>query len=801
MRGWALSPLLFLCFCESTQVPPAPRTFDLGDGTQATFGGDGSLTITRDGATLLATPAGVPLASRSVDSDAPDGWHDPGKTTAYDFSAIDPRTIDVESPAPGVLHVTTHDDGSPTVLVRATLASDDGFYTGLGERFSHVGARGAIVPMQLEIDAQYESATNDAHVPVPLLVSSKGYGVFVESRESGAFDVASTDAGTVTVTFEGKAESVWFFFARDPLQVIAEYMQHVGLPRVLPRWALGPMYWRNTWDSQQQMLDDAAMMRNLAIPDTTMWFDNPWQTAWNTFVPDPARFPDPPTLFGELEALGYRFMFWSEPYLEKPGTGPDDEARELYAQAAAQPDLLVHLQDGTLLAAPGSNDSFQFGMIDFTTSAGRDFWAGLASRAVGYGSSGFKLDYGEDIVPEFFNARLGVVFADGETDRTARTYPLDYHAAYHQALDAVRNDGILLTRASSFGGASITNVIWPGDLDNDFSKYGDPVPQSANTFLVGGLPSAVVAAQTLAASGFPSFGSDTGGFRHGAPTKEALLRWAEHTALSIVMQLGGGGDTHAPWAYDDETVTLYRNLATLHTQLEPYLSSILSLAETQGLPTIRALPLAFPSDTNAASYADDEYMLGPDLLVAPVVTEGATSRTVHFPPGAWASWGTNDVTAGPTESSVDAPLGTPLLWGRVGAVVPMLAADVQTHTDATAPSVVTAAQRPTLEARGWPSGPAQAAFDDGSQIEIGDTAQGVGVTFLPGTFGQAIVCTLDLRSRTGKTAPLTHVVVGSNELPALASEADVRASTGSAYVLTGDSIVLRLQGSATAWIE
>jgi alpha-D-xyloside xylohydrolase len=799
MRGLAFAPLLLFCFCESNEVPAAPRTFDLGDGTQATFGGDGSLTVTRDGAPLLASPAGTPLLMRVIDPDSPDNWHDPANTDAYAFSTIEPRTVDVDSPAPGVLHLATHDDGASTVLVRVNLASDDGFYTGLGERFDHVSARGAIVPMQLEIDAKFESATNDAHVPVPLLVSSKGYGVFVESRESGAFDVAATHDGAVTATFEGKAESVWLFFARDPLEVVAEYMQHVGLPRALPRWALGPMYWRDQWASGQQMIDDAVMMRNLHVPTTTMWIDNPWQTAYDTFVPDPARFPDPQGLMAELAALGYRVMFWSEPYLEKPGTGPDDEAQHLWTQADAQPGVLVRLKDGTPLAAPGSDTSLQFGMIDFSTSAGRDFWAGLASRAVALGASGFKLDYAEDIVPSLFNARIGVVFADGETDRTARSYPLGYHAAYHQALDAARDDGVLLVRASSFGGASIADIVWPGDLDSDLSKYGDAAGNG--TLLVGGLPSAVVAAQTLAASGFPSFGSDTGGFRHGAPDKETLLRWAEHTALSVVMQLGGGGDTHAPWAYDDETVSLYRNLAALHTRLEPYLSSILREAETEGLPTIRALPLAYPADPGAAAFADDEYMLGPDLLVAPVVAAGASSRTVHFPPGAWADFGTDAVTSGPTEASVSAPLGVPIVFGRVGALVPMLAADVDTLTDASAPAVVTAAARTTLEARGWPSGSARAIFDDGSQIGVDDAAQGVGATFLPGTFGQAVVFTLDLRSRIGKTAPLTHVVVGSTELPALATEADVRAASGSAYVLSGDSIVLRLAGAATAWIE
>jgi alpha-D-xyloside xylohydrolase len=796
MRAWYLAPLVFCAFCESNEVLAPARTFDLGDSTNATFGGDGSLAVTRDGQTLLASPQGVPLVTRVLDPEQPDAWHDPGKTDAYTFSNIDARAIAVESPAPGILHVTTNDDGSPTALVRFTLASDDGFYTGMGERFSHVSARGAIVPMQLVVDAKYESATNDAHVPVPLLVSSKGYGVFFESRESGAFDVAKTDPKTVTVTFEGKGASVWFFFARDPLHVVEMYMQHVGLPRALPRWALGPFYWRNKFEGQQQVIDDATMLRTLHIPTTTIWIDNPWQTAWNTFVPDPTMYPQFPSLASYITSLGYRFMFWSEPYLEKPGTGPDDEARQLYA---AHEDALVRLKDDTIFEALGSDNKLGFGMIDFTTSVGRDFWASMASRDVALGAAGFKLDYGEDIVPQFFNARIGIKFADGETDRTARSYPLGYHAAYHQALDAVRTDGFLLVRASSYGGASITNAIWPGDLDNDFSKYGDD--DGTGTLLVGGLPSVVIAAQTLAASGFPSFGSDTGGFRHGQPTKEALLRWAEHTAYSIIMQNGGGGDTHAPWAYDDETVSLYRNLAAIHTRLEPYLSSLARAAETLGTPTIRALPLAFPSDVAGFDSADDEYMLGPDLFVAPIITAGATSRTVHFPPGAWAKLTSDDLVTGPTDTSVDAPLGDPIVYGRVGALIPMFAADIDTLVSATTGTVVTIDQRPTVEARGWPSGDALSIFDDGGRVAVHDGQDGVTVAFAPNALSTAIVCTLDLRSRKGKTDPLTHVVSNGVDLPALASETDVRAATGSAYFLSGDSIVLRLAGETSATIE
>jgi alpha-D-xyloside xylohydrolase len=794
----SIALLVLTLGCESNQLSPPPAAFDLGDGTSASFGVDGTLAVTRDGAPLLTSSG--PLVTRALDADQPDGWHDPSKTNGYMFEPVSASSITVESPTAGVLHVTVTADGAPTVLVRVALASDRGFYTGLGERYTHVSAQGSIVPMQLMIDAQYESATNDAHVPVPLLVSSNGYGVFFESRQSGAFDVASTDPGTVTATFEGTDASVWFFFDRDPLQVIAEYQGQVGLPRFLPRWALGPMYWRNHWPSDSSVINDAAMIRNLHIPTTTMWIDDPWQTAFNTFEFDPTIFVDPTTMMGELGALGYRVMFWTTPYLEKPGTGPDDEARDLYTQADTESGVLVRLSDGTPFAAPGNDTADQYGMIDFTTGAGQTFWSNLASRVVSLGASGFKLDYGEDVIPELFNARLGIVFADGETDRTARSYPLGYDAAYHAALSTGRNDGVIIVRASSYGGAGIADMVWPGDLDNDFSHRGDA--NASGTLLVGGLPAVVVAAQTLSASGFPSFGSDTGGYRNGTPTKEALIRWAEQTSMSVIMQLYAGGDgSHAPWAYDDETVSLYTGLAALHTQLEPYLSSVLRLSENQGLPSIRPLPLAFPTDAMAPAFADDEYMLGPDLLVAPVVTEGVTSRQVHFPPGTWETFQGGTVTVGPTEATLPAPLGTPLVFGRVGAVIPMLAADIDTLTTATAGATVTLTDRPTFEARGWPRGPASAMFDDGTTIAIADTAQGVGVTFTPDAIAQALVATLDLSSRQGQPNPLTRVVIGTTELPSLGSEAEVRAASGDAYFLNGNAIVLRLAEPATAWIE
>ena len=241
---------------------------------------------------------------------------------------------------------------------------------------------------------------------------------------------------------------------------------------------------------------------------------------------------------------------------------------------------------------------------------------------------------------------------------------------------------MLIVRASSYGGASQADIIWPGDLDSGFQHRGDPLPSGGNA--VGGLPAAVVDAQTLGVSGFPAFGSDTAGYR-GSPTPESLLRWMEHTALSVVMQVYEDGNDRLPWAVSDAAGAEYQAMASLHQQLVPYNATLMAAAQLTGAPSIRPLPLAFPSDTAGFAHADDEYLLGPDLLVAPVVEAGVTSRTVHLPPGQWVSWWSDQLQTGPADVTVPAPLGQPPLFARAGGLVPMLPPGIDTLVDATEP--------------------------------------------------------------------------------------------------------------------
>ena len=258
--------------CDSS-VPISSRNLALGNGVTATLAPDGEFFLTENGKPILQSSAKSPFFSRVIDTDNPNGFHNPSILTNDVFTVVTSGSVEMDNPGAGVVHLSFSNDVASTALVSLALAADDGFYGGLGERFDHADARGSIVGMQLEIDGSYESGTTDRHVPVPWLVSSNGYAVFVKSRESGAFDVAATDPSVVRATFEGSAMDVTILVDPDPLALVAKLTQLTGLPRATPVGVLAPMMWRHV-DSETQLFSDLQKIRALHISTSTFWIDD-----------------------------------------------------------------------------------------------------------------------------------------------------------------------------------------------------------------------------------------------------------------------------------------------------------------------------------------------------------------------------------------------------------------------------------------------------------------------------------------------------------------------------------------------
>lgn len=608
----------------------------------------------------------------------------------------------------GVLLTLAPDPASPaglpavvTTALQWPMAEGENFY-GSGERFDAVALRGTFAGLQFEALAS-ESAYNEAHVPVPFVVSTLGYGVYVEETRPGILDFGTIATDQARLEFMHDQVKVHLFVG-TPLDIVGAYTAVAGRPNIPAWWAFAPQQWRNEVHGVDEVMDDAARARETGVPVGVLWIDRPWEQTYHDFTFNPTQFPDPQGMLDELRQKGFRVITWTAPYQT-----PDSD---VYAQFEAE-GLFVTRPAGW----PTASYSDTVELVDFTNPRAVELWAGLMHRVTDMGVEGFKFDYGEDVQVGLMGKRVHFSFWNGADERTMHhLYCKLWHQVAHDILG--RGNGFLMARSGMPGGQAVVNSIWPGDLDSDFSYRLEVVDGRPAT---GGLPSAIRASLSLSASGYPVFSSDTGGFRNGRPTKEVLLRWVQHTALTPVLQFGGGGSTHNPWdfagkgdeaKYDQETLDIFKRYAVLHMDLFPYTFSYAVAASKTGLPIQRPFGLQEPGD---GRHPDDQYFFGEHLFVAPV-ERAETTKTVLLPPGTWVDWWTDQVVEGPATFERAAPLDTLPLYVRAGAVVPMLAPGVQTLSNnpeldpaALAPSALGLRARVTLGGAG-----AFALYDGGS---------------------------------------------------------------------------------------
>jgi len=730
--GWAIAllaaaPALAGCSGGETYAVPPPAAASLQAGAFAVrvdpdtgeialvHGDDALLRFPREALQLGLLPAlddtanydPVPIFLPTALHMPPDGlaWVSPEKVEAsapdagplsatLTYPKDRKATLTVEAPADGSFTLTLKpgegSDGAVAYFrLRPRIDAQEGLY-GLGESFDDVNQRNHVRPMQIEIDTRTETGYNNVHVPIPFLVGTRGWGLFVECPYPGVFAVAlepapGTPGDQVEAIFgtglASKDGLVFHLFAeKKPIDLTRHYYDVTGYPRLPARWALGPWVWRDENEDQAQAEGDLQAMRDLDLPATGYWVDRPYATGVNTFDWSAARFPDPQALVDKAHDLGFGFALWHAPVIDDK----DPALADLRMEAADQgyyPD-----KSGVKLNPWGK-------IIDLTNADAKAWWQSLLFDYTSMGVEGFKLDYAEDVVPGLTGARNVWEFADGSDERTMHgRYQIFYHQTYEEMLPSA--GGFLLCRHATYGDQQNLSVIWPGDLDAAFAKNGETTSEgdSKPYVAVGGLPASLVAGLSLGPSGFPFFGADTGGYIHSPPDKELFTRWCEQTALSTVMQVGNSAST-VPWeadaktGYDDEMLGWYRTYARLHLRLFPYEWTYAMNIARDGRPIARPLGLVYPE---LGAHPSDEYLFGDALLVAPVLARGVTSRPVLLPAGRWVDWWTGSVVEGGGAITADAPLGTLPLYLQEGGIVPMLRPTIDTLRGTTQPSIVDA---------------------------------------------------------------------------------------------------------------
>jgi len=587
-------------------------------------------------------------------------------------------------------------------------------FTGLGARHGlHVDQAGRRV--QLGADRRYTGPDcppdmldlggipQGDYAPAPWLLSSRGYGVWVETYASGTlFDLE--DGVRLSTRAAGGPLRIHLFTDPTPAGALRRYVHLTGSPPVLAEWAYGHWKSRDVYPHQRDVEQDFDGYADHGLALDALVLDSPWETQYNTWIPNPHQFPDFEGMVRRFRADGVRTVAWVTPWInlesadgQKP---PDAESERLHAEPAsnyapaAEAGHFVRTEDGEPFVAKwwmGTGSP-----IDFTSAPAEAWWREQARPALELGIEGIKADDGEGYYfpPE-------VRFADGRTGAEAAwSYGALYRRSMQQVLDEVHPGRGVVFGRSGWSGQQATGMLWGGDQASDFWS----------------LRALVTATLTSAASGFSNWSHDVGGYLgerlvERCP-KELLVRWVQFGCFTPLMQAHGRHQQEA-WTYDAETLDLYRAFVLLHEQLVPYVRAAAATAERSGLPIIRPGLLIDPGEPRGWATAD-AYGYGPALWVAPVLEPGATEREVFLPRGEWIDFWTGERVSGGREVVAPAPLGRIPVWVRSGSLLVTYPADHVADGLGDTPE----AERP-LEATLWgrPAlGQAGARLADGTRV-------------------------------------------------------------------------------------
>ncbi|MFJ9174806.1 alpha-xylosidase [Streptomyces sp. NPDC102360] len=530
-------------------------------------------------------------------------------------------------------------DGEHHMAAQLSLGVGEQVY-GLGERFTPFVRNGQVVDMW-QADGGTSSEQAYKNVPFSLHVSPAGaYGVFVAHPGRVSYEIGSESVGRMQFSVEDQSIEYYVVAGPTPKDVLRRYTALTGRPALPPAWSFG-LWLTTSFTTQYDEGTVTSFVDGMAerdIPLSVFHFDCFWmrEYQWSDFEWDPAVFPDPEGMLARLKERGLRISVWINPYIAQKSA--------LFEEAAAS-GYLVKRANGDIWQW----DLWQAGMalVDFTNPEACAWFRTKLKVLLDQGVDCFKTDFGERIPTD-------VVWHDGsDPERMHNYYTHLYNQVVFDLLEKERGRGesVLFARSATAGGQQFP-VHWGGDCWSSFGAMAES--------LRGGL--------SLSLSGFGFWSHDIGGFE-GTPDAAVFKRWLAFGLLSSHSRLHGSSSYRVPWEFGDEAVDVAREFTRLKHRLMPYLYGAAAEAHTTGVPLMRPMLLDFPDDPTARAL-DRQYMLGPDLLVAPVFSADGDVE-LYVPEGTWTHLLTGERVEGPAWRRERHGFDSLPLYVRPGAVLPM----------------------------------------------------------------------------------------------------------------------------------
>ena len=582
--------------------------------------------------------------------------HRPFRVSVSDASGND---LDADDPERGIAY------SGRAVRVWKRLRDDEQVY-GFGEKVGGLNKRGRQLggysyTMWNSDTYAYESYTDPIYVSVPFYLVLRGgrtHGMFLDNTFRSTFDVGHTSQGLMSFGAEGGELDYYLVYGPDPKRVIQRYTEMTGRMPLPPRWALGYHQCRYSYYPESRVRFIAQNFRERRIPADVIWLDIHYQDAYKPFTWDRERFPDPAKLIADLRRDGFRAV----PILD---AHPKQERGYLPYDSGVAGDHLVKNPDGTVYVAPvwpsqAEKNPGPSVFPDFSKPAARDWWGGLYKIFTDIGITGIWNDMNE---PAIFNTPTGTMPLDVRHDNEGQ--PTDHreiHNVYGLLMTRSTYEGLrrlrpndrpfVLTRAT-FAGGQRYSAVWPGDNISTWEHFRATIPM-----LTG-----------MGLSGLAFVGSDIGGFA-GAPSAELYTRWLQAGVFYPFMRTHTTIDTpdQEPWSYGTVHESINRRAIELRYQLLPHIYNVMAESSATGLPAMRPLVLEFPDDPRTWGL-DDQFMVGSDLLIAPVLHEAQREREVYLPKGDWFDFWTGRHYQGGASARLPVTLDSIPIFVRGGAFV------------------------------------------------------------------------------------------------------------------------------------
>lgn len=563
----------------------------------------------------------------------------------------------------GVGRIAAAGDGHLTITLtgpdtanRASWAfgcDPDEHFLGFGGQTAAVDHRGDTVPLWVSEDGITKVDTDfydvgiwflhgrlhSTHTPMPMYVSSRGYGLLLDTPYRSIFAMCSEGAGdAVRVEAWERELRAHVFYGPSPREVVERMTAHVGRPELPPAFAFAP--WLDAIFGEDNVRRVATALRDADVPSAVIWSED-WRGASDDGIGyvldedwevDRELYPNFEQLAGELHDLGFKLLIYHNSFLDARvpahaeakagGYTIQDDSGEVYLFTG------VKFEDSTLL--------------DLSNPEARA-WAKQKYRdSLELGADGYMADFAEWLPTD-------AVLHEGDALAAHNLYPVEWARLNKELFDEMyADDGIerlFFVRSAYVGSQPLVSVVWAGDQQTDFTPDD-------------GMASVVPIGIGLGMTGFPYFGHDIAGYMSQLTepvTRELWFRWVTFGALSPVMRTHHGREARMNWNWesDAESTAHFARWARLHQQLFPYLYAMAAESAATGAPMFRPLAFDYPAWEPGWSLMD-QYMLGDRIVVAPVFEPGATARDVALPDGTfYPLLGGPAVQAGELPAAVD----------------------------------------------------------------------------------------------------------------------------------------------------